>query len=368
MSQPPSSSFFANPGPNMNGARYNGKIIIASLAMLCCVVLFILALHVYAKWFWRRSTRRQQAMWRRRHAFHLHGQEPITVGLDKAIVDSLPTFIYKVSQIVPQEGAMECAVCLSEFQENDKGRLLPKCNHSFHTGCIDMWFLSHTTCPLCRTTAEPGEARPLSNAGERAEELEMSVSTGSDASNGLTVGAHAAMNEDASAHLGFPSLTGEDSNEESLPSPGWRWRRSTSDRFSQNANAGVQFPTNVLFWGNNSHVSSHTNTPQVPAPSLEHGQRGARSLPHTVIEIPRRSMNNFMTPRSASSGAAQGYPSSHSEQASQSQGKAPGAGLNVFKRLLSRERKVFPTEQEMGVCGHGHGIEMSSGGATASGS
>lgn len=50
---------------------------------------------------------------------------------------------------------MECAVCLSEFREGEVGRKLPKCNHSFHIDCIDMWFLSHSTCPLCRAGVQP---------------------------------------------------------------------------------------------------------------------------------------------------------------------------------------------------------------------
>lgn len=44
----------------------------------------------------------------------------------------------------------ECSVCLSEFQEEEMLRLLPKCNHAFHVSCIDTWLRSHTNCPLCR--------------------------------------------------------------------------------------------------------------------------------------------------------------------------------------------------------------------------
>lgn len=44
----------------------------------------------------------------------------------------------------------DCAVCLCEFEAEDKLRLLPKCSHAFHVECIDTWLLSHSTCPLCR--------------------------------------------------------------------------------------------------------------------------------------------------------------------------------------------------------------------------
>ncbi|GFQ06016.1 RING-H2 finger protein atl52, partial [Phtheirospermum japonicum] len=44
----------------------------------------------------------------------------------------------------------ECAVCLSEFRENESLRLLPKCRHAFHLPCIDTWLRSQSSCPLCR--------------------------------------------------------------------------------------------------------------------------------------------------------------------------------------------------------------------------
>lgn len=46
----------------------------------------------------------------------------------------------------------DCAVCLCEFQLEDKLRLLPNCSHAFHRDCIDTWLLSHSTCPICRTS------------------------------------------------------------------------------------------------------------------------------------------------------------------------------------------------------------------------
>lgn len=49
---------------------------------------------------------------------------------------------------------LECAVCLSEFVKNETGRVLPECNHGFHLECIDMWFLSNSTCPLCRAPVQ----------------------------------------------------------------------------------------------------------------------------------------------------------------------------------------------------------------------
>lgn len=75
--------------------------------------------------------------------FHLHDS-----GLDQAFIDALPVFLYK--EIVGLKEPFDCAVCLCEFSEQDKLRLLPMCSHAFHIGCIDTWLLSNSTCPLCR--------------------------------------------------------------------------------------------------------------------------------------------------------------------------------------------------------------------------
>ncbi|XP_060185508.1 RING-H2 finger protein ATL54-like [Lycium barbarum] len=71
-----------------------------------------------------------------------------TIGLPKSVIDLIPEFKYnKVENLV--EG-IDCSVCLTEFEEDEKLRLLPKCSHAFHVTCIDTWLSSHTNCPLCR--------------------------------------------------------------------------------------------------------------------------------------------------------------------------------------------------------------------------
>lgn len=75
--------------------------------------------------------------------FHLHDS-----GLDQAIIDALPVFLYR--DLMGTKEPFDCAVCLCEFSEQDKLRLLPLCGHAFHIDCIDTWLLSNSTCPLCR--------------------------------------------------------------------------------------------------------------------------------------------------------------------------------------------------------------------------
>lgn len=45
-----------------------------------------------------------------------------------------------------------CAVCLADYQLEEKLQVLPLCNHSFHVQCIDEWLSKNVTCPICRTS------------------------------------------------------------------------------------------------------------------------------------------------------------------------------------------------------------------------
>lgn len=72
-----------------------------------------------------------------------------TIGLQPSVIAAIAVFRYR-----KDDGLIElkdCTVCLSEFEEGDAIRLLPKCSHAFHVSCIDTWLRSHTNCPMCRS-------------------------------------------------------------------------------------------------------------------------------------------------------------------------------------------------------------------------
>lgn len=71
-----------------------------------------------------------------------------TIGLQPSVISAITICKYKKGEGLVE--GTECSVCLSEFQEDETLRLLPKCNHAFHIPCIDTWLRSHTNCPLCR--------------------------------------------------------------------------------------------------------------------------------------------------------------------------------------------------------------------------
>ncbi|KAF8099525.1 hypothetical protein N665_0242s0011 [Sinapis alba] len=181
------------------------KIILTAVIVLFMAVLVVLILHLYAKLYWWRVDQLQQQeqeqdeqssiappvttrLQRRRFIF-VPGQDAIsnTGGLNPFELSSLPIVFFR-------QGGLECAICLSDLVKGDKARLLPKCNHSFHVECIDMWFQSHSTCPICRNSV-----------------------------------------------LGLEQIELVSDNHDAL---------------SQISNSSLEFPTNVLVWGRQDQVST----------------------------------------------------------------------------------------------------------------
>lgn len=77
-------------------------------------------------------------------------------GLDESVIRSIPVFHFKKDgknkPFFPGKAITECAVCLNEFQDEEKLRIIPNCCHVFHIDCIDVWLQNNANCPLCRTS------------------------------------------------------------------------------------------------------------------------------------------------------------------------------------------------------------------------
>ncbi|XWS39009.1 hypothetical protein CRYUN_Cryun18bG0013200 [Craigia yunnanensis] len=180
--------------PTENKASYvlSGRIMLSAIVVLFFVVILMFTLHLYARWYLLRSRRRYSRNGRRysRRAQLVFYVDPnanaasaATRGLDARVLKSLPVFTF--SSKTHPDTTLECAVCLSEFEENESGRVLPKCNHSFHLECIDMWFHSHSTCPLCRTPVE--ESVPVS---ENPRDLVLTINEPSGGESGSNQSSH----------------------------------------------------------------------------------------------------------------------------------------------------------------------------------
>lgn len=134
--------------------------------------------------------------------FRLHDS-----GLDQSVIDALPVFYYK--DIMGLKEPFDCAVCLCEFLEHDKLRLLPMCSHAFHVDCIDTWLLSNSTCPLCRGTLS-GSSFPLENPMFSCEYLRVtSDGVESDGENGISCSQKPAAAEDVSEKKVFSVRLGK---------------------------------------------------------------------------------------------------------------------------------------------------------------
>ncbi|KAI4976180.1 hypothetical protein ZWY2020_049787 [Hordeum vulgare] len=107
-------------------------------------------------------------------------------GLDPEVVASFPAMTYAEARALREKEArdkgedgtavLECAVCLSEFEDGDQLRLLPKCSHAFHPDCIGEWLAGHVTCPRLPLQPRPGGAS--SHGGGRSGRHQQGVAAG----------------------------------------------------------------------------------------------------------------------------------------------------------------------------------------------
>ncbi|XP_076881826.1 RING-H2 finger protein ATL3-like [Bidens hawaiensis] len=207
-----------------NSIERAGKILIVSLLVLSVVVIFVSFVHHYANWFWNRREQNPDAPnTRRRRHREQQQQGGVTVlrrGLNPSFMKTIPIIPFDPKDF---KDGLECAVCLSELNEGESTRVLPKCDHGFHVECIDMWFYSHSTCPICRN--------PVS----------------------------------VEAQVSVENLLG--TQEELIESQ--------------------DFPTNILFWGDETEVSTLTSQLEEASASSSSAQMIA-ARPDLVIDIPRQ--------------------------------------------------------------------------------
>lgn len=73
-----------------------------------------------------------------------HGPPPTS----KPFLDNLPMKMW-TQHMEKTESQIECVICLSEFEKDDKVISLP-CGHTFHKNCGMTWLVEHNVCPTCR--------------------------------------------------------------------------------------------------------------------------------------------------------------------------------------------------------------------------
>lgn len=119
----------------INEANFDTNMVII-LAALLCALIFALGLNSIVR-----------CAFRCRRSLSSEMPEQGGAGLKKRALRQIPVAVYGSGVNIP---STECPICLGEFLEGEKVRILPNCNHGFHVKCIDTWLVSNSSCPNCR--------------------------------------------------------------------------------------------------------------------------------------------------------------------------------------------------------------------------
>ncbi|XP_042454688.1 RING-H2 finger protein ATL52-like [Zingiber officinale] len=117
-----------------------------------------------------------------------------TEGLEESTISSISVAEYRAGD-GHLESASTCSVCLGEFCDGDRVRLLPKCAHAFHVPCIDTWLRAHVNCPLCRALIVGPQGEPALSG------LDPSTTTSRNSMGSVSVSSGV-----AGRHVGNPLL------------------------------------------------------------------------------------------------------------------------------------------------------------------
>ncbi|XP_060211532.1 E3 ubiquitin-protein ligase ATL42-like [Lycium barbarum] len=144
-----------------NNFRPSIAVVIGVLSIMFSLTFLLL---LYAKFCRRSPPPLHNAMQIHQNGLTTLPIGRISSGIDKTVIESLPFF--RFSLLKGSKKGLECAVCLSSFEDVEVLRLLPKCKHAFHINCIDQWLEKHSSCPLCRhkISAEDNSLLTYSNS------------------------------------------------------------------------------------------------------------------------------------------------------------------------------------------------------------
>ncbi|XP_026397616.1 RING-H2 finger protein ATL52-like [Papaver somniferum] len=144
---------------NMKPSDQTSQLVFKPLMISMVGIAFTaLAIVTYQFIITKYCVRRRESMLER-NELRSH-QAMVNRGVDENVLKAIPIITYHHQQ--QQQGRddeeevfcvdqTECSVCLGDLQEGDMLRLLPNCKHVFHVPCIDQWWLTHSTCPICRS-------------------------------------------------------------------------------------------------------------------------------------------------------------------------------------------------------------------------
>ncbi|KAG0489325.1 hypothetical protein HPP92_008136 [Vanilla planifolia] len=158
--QPKPPNFMPNPSENDVQVSFRPSIAVV-IGIFSIMLSFTFLLLMYAKFCHRNGARHfGESIPNSLAVGGSRGDEGRSSGIDKVLIESLPFF--RFSDLKGSREGLECAVCLSRFEDNDILRLLPRCKHAFHMDCIDRW-LDSLLLPLSAAPASLPTTSPTSN-------------------------------------------------------------------------------------------------------------------------------------------------------------------------------------------------------------
>ncbi|KAK7295003.1 hypothetical protein RJT34_17906 [Clitoria ternatea] len=90
---------------------------------------------------------------------HVNDPEP-----EPVLLDAIPTLKFNQEAFSSIKDT-QCVICLADYKEREVLRIIPKCGHTFHLSCIDIWLRKQSTCPVCRlslkNSSETKHVRPV---------------------------------------------------------------------------------------------------------------------------------------------------------------------------------------------------------------
>lgn len=132
----------------------HGRSVLALSVIFSASLFFVLAC-IYLRWACRcRHGASSAASLSSTTALQLAGG-----GLDVQTIAGFPVTLHKCSQ----DEAL-CSICLGEFVDGEKVKVIPSCNHNFHPECVDQWLKTHASCPLCRAVLRRSPPPPVDPA------------------------------------------------------------------------------------------------------------------------------------------------------------------------------------------------------------
>ncbi|GAV62499.1 zf-RING_2 domain-containing protein [Cephalotus follicularis] len=152
-------------GPYSGEANFDTNMVII-LAALLCALICALGLNSIVRCALRCSGR---------YAFETPDDTAVRLaatGLKRSSLRRIPVAMYGTGINIK---ATDCAICLGEFMDSEKIRVLPKCNHGFHVRCIDTWLASHSSCPTCRQSLLEQQTTTSAAAVAAAAEADVGI-------------------------------------------------------------------------------------------------------------------------------------------------------------------------------------------------